>query len=67
MAKTAHDYLALAQWAATKYKNNTGIMKNAELKQKYIDTLAYFLDVPFETAKEMAEDPDFRLPKEEDA
>ena len=65
MAKTAHDYLALAQWAAKKYQNNPYIMKNGELKQKYVDTLAYFLDVPFETALEMAQDPDFRLPKEE--
>lgn len=64
MAKTEHDYLALAQWANTKYKNNPNIMKNGELRQKYIDTLAYFLDIGFSEAEEMAKDPDFRLPKE---
>jgi hypothetical protein len=66
MAKTAHDYLRLAQWAHRKYTNNPYIMKNRELRQKYIDTLAYFLDIEFSKAEEMAKDDHFRLPKEKE-
>ena len=66
MGKTAHDYLRLAQWANKKYNDNPYIMKNRELRQKYIDTLAYFLDIPFSTAEDMAKDDNFRLPKEKE-
>jgi hypothetical protein len=65
MAKTANDYLALAQWAQRKYQNNPGVMAHRGIRDKYVDTLAYFLDVSFDTALEMAKDNDFRLPKEE--
>ena len=67
MGKNAHDYLRLAQWAHQKYTNNPYIMKNRELRHKYIDTLAYFLDIEFSKAEEMAKDSDFSLPKEENA
>lgn len=65
MPKTNHDYLRLAQWAYRKYEDNPYIMANRSLLNKYIDILALNLDIPFETAEEMAKDPDFRLPKEE--
>lgn len=65
MAKTAADYLALAQWAQRKYENNLDIIAIQGIRNKYVDTLAYFLDISFETALEMAKDQDFRLPKEE--
>lgn len=64
MAKTNDDYLRLAQWAWKKYQDNPNIMPNGELVNKYIDILALNLDIHFDTAKEMAKDPDFRLPKE---
>jgi hypothetical protein len=66
MAKTEHDYLRLAQWAHKKYTDNPYIMKNRELRQKYIDTLAYFMDIEFAKAEEMAKDSDFRLPEEKE-
>jgi hypothetical protein len=63
MGKTAHDYLALAQWAQRKYESNPNIMAHRGIRDKYVDTLAYFMDISFETALEMAKDQDFRLPK----
>lgn len=65
MPKTNHDYLRLAQWAYQKYLDNPYIMANRAILNKYIDTLALNLDIPFDTAEEMAKDRDFRLPKEE--
>lgn len=65
MPKTNHDYLRLAQWAYQKCREDTYTIRNRAMLNKYIDTLALVLDIPFETAEEMAKDPDFRLPKEE--
>ena len=62
--KTNNDYLRLAQWAYKKWTDQPAIMKNRELRDKYIDILALNLDLHFQDALEMAKDQDFKLPKE---
>jgi hypothetical protein len=65
MAKSTADYLRLAQWAYKKYSATPGYMSAMSLWFRYVDILSYELQIPFETAREMSKDPNFRLPEEE--
>jgi hypothetical protein len=60
----ANELLLLAREAEANAEADPANWTIRRTRNLYVDSLAYTLDIAYQTAYEMVLDPDFRLPKE---